>query len=149
MKQRSYMTIGILAAALILLSAASAFAQEQAVVDSDLSEPAESGDKETCCRYVGDINHDGAGGGAPDIVDLVYMVTYMFQEGPCDAMCEDSGVVDCGSLDPPLYFPEADINGDGHQAPLIDDLVWLINYININGPEPVGWIDYNTPACER
>ena len=69
-----------------------------------------------CCEIVGDINHDGSG---PDIADLVYLVSFMFQGGP-----------------PPPCLLEADINGDG-VGPDISDLVWLVQYMFQNGPAPV------------
>jgi len=72
-----------------------------------------------CCEVRGDINHSGS---SIDIADLVYLVDYMFVNGP----------------EPPC-FEEADVNGDG--APLIDisDLVYLVDYMFNSGPEP--------PAC--
>ncbi len=69
----------------------------------------------TCCDLRGDINNDGAG---PDIADLVYLVSYMFQAGPAPP-CED----------------EADIDGSG-AAPDIADLVYLVTYMFQAGPEP-------------
>lgn len=53
------------------------------------------------------------------------------------------------SLDPMPYFPEADVNGDGNDVPLIDYLMYLVTYMFQDGPEPVGWIDYDNPACAR
>jgi hypothetical protein len=103
-------------------------------------------DPESCCRYVGDINHDGS---VADITDLVYLVTYMYQDGPCDAMCEDVGIRNCMRWECYPSFPEADINGDGHGIPLIDDLIWFVCGVFGDGPPPVGWIDRYTPACER
>jgi hypothetical protein len=68
-----------------------------------------------CCQVVGDINGSGAG---PDISDLVYLVTYMFQNGPA-----------------PVCAEEADINGSG-AGPDISDLVYLVTYMFQNGPAP-------------
>jgi hypothetical protein len=68
-----------------------------------------------CCETRGDINHSGA---APDISDLVYLVTYMFQQGP-----------------PPPCAEDADINGSG-AGPDISDLVYLVTYMFQSGPEP-------------
>ena len=70
-----------------------------------------------CCVIRGDINHDSSP--IIDIVDLVYMVNYMFKEGP-----------------EPICFWEADINGDG--SPIIDivDLVYMVNYMFKEGPDP-------------
>ena len=70
-----------------------------------------------CCNIRADINHDGTG---PDIVDLVYLVNYMFNSGP-----------------PPPCVEEADINGDGSVGPDIADLVYLVNYMFNGGPPPV------------
>jgi len=71
-----------------------------------------------CCQIRGDINHSGSG---PDIADLVYLVTYMFQGGP-----------------PPPCMAEANINGSaGSDVPDISDLVWLVSYMFQNGPAPV------------
>jgi len=100
----------------------------------------------SCCRFRGDINHDGAMGGVPLIDDLVYLTTFMFQNGPCGAMCDDNPTVGCNSS-AVGDLSEADVNGDGSPMPLIDDLVYLTTYMFQNGPEPVGWIDYYTPAC--
>lgn len=69
-----------------------------------------------CCELVGDVNHDGTG---PDIADLVYLVSFMFQNGP-----------------PPPCLEEADINGDG-SGPDIADLVHFVNYMFQGGPPPV------------
>jgi hypothetical protein len=76
------------------------------------------GTSDYCCEIRGDINHDGSP--IIDIVDLVYMVNYMFKEGP-----------------EPICFWEADINGDG--SPIIDivDLVYMVNYMFKEGPDPV------------
>jgi len=63
----------------------------------------------------GDINLSGAG---PDIADLVYLVTYMFQAGP----------------EPPALVT-ADIDGSG-AGPDIADLVYLVTYMFQSGPEP-------------
>ena len=61
---------------------------------------------------------DGNGNG-PDIGDLVYLVTYMFQNGP-----------------PPPNMDAADINGDG-TGPDIADLVYLVTYMFGGGPAPI------------
>ena len=62
-----------------------------------------------------DIDLDQQG---PDIADLVYLVTYMFQNGP----------------EPPAPVT-ADINGDG-VGPDIADLVYLVTYMFQTGPAP-------------
>jgi hypothetical protein len=69
-----------------------------------------------CCGVRADINHSGTG---PDISDLVYLVTYMFQSGPV-----------------PPCAGEADINGDG-SGPDITDLVYLVTYMFQGGPAPL------------
>lgn len=77
-----------------------------------------------CCDLRGDINHDGTG---PDISDLVFLVTFMFQGGsepPCETPA-GSG-----------YYAEADMNGDS-TGPDISDLVHLVTYMFQNGPPPV------------
>jgi hypothetical protein len=69
-----------------------------------------------CCIVRGDINNSGAG---PDVSDLVFLVSYMFQEGP----------------EPPC--PEAsDVNGVG-ASPDISDLVYLVSYMFQGGAAPV------------
>jgi hypothetical protein len=68
-----------------------------------------------CCMIRGDINHGGEL--EPDIVDLILMVTYMFQDGP-----------------EPLCMSESDINGDGTEAPDIVDLIYLVTYMFQDGP---------------
>jgi hypothetical protein len=69
-----------------------------------------------CCVRVADITHDGTG---PDIVDLIYLVTYMFQEGP-----------------PPSCMEEANIDGLGEAIPDITDLIHLVTYMFQGGPDP-------------
>jgi hypothetical protein len=76
-----------------------------------------------CCTppMRGDINADGiAGETGIDVSDVVYLVNYMFKQGP-----------------PPPCFEEANINGSGGEE-LIDiaDLVYLVNYMFKDGPEP-------------
>lgn len=68
------------------------------------------------CMIRGDINHDQAG---PDIADLVYLVTYMFQSGP-----------------PPPWMGEANVDGNG-SGPDIADLVYLVTYMFQGGEAPV------------
>ncbi len=72
----------------------------------------------TCCYSRGDINHDSEL--EPDIADLIYLVTFMFQDGP----------------EPPC-MAETDINGDGSEAPDIADLIHLVSYLFHEGPAPV------------
>ncbi len=92
---------------------------------SDLNEGSvvEAGiDDFTISRYTcepnvlcGDIDFDGKG---PDIADLVYLVDYMFQDGP-----------------PPIIMCSSDIDANG-EAPNIADLVYLVEYMFQGGPEP-------------
>jgi hypothetical protein len=71
----------------------------------------------TGAPYVcGDADNDGFG---PDISDLVYLVTFMFQGGP----------------EPPV-MEACDIDGDGSANPNVADLVYLANYMFTDGPEP-------------
>jgi immune inhibitor A len=58
---------------------------------------------------------DGSGTG-PDIVDLIYLVTYMFQGGP-----------------PPVDMNTVDVDGNG-VGPDIVDLVYLVTYMFQHGP---------------
>jgi hypothetical protein len=73
----------------------------------------------TCCLQRGDVNHSGDPGPI-DVSDLVYLVNYMFKEGPA-----------------PPCWPEADVNGLGDpDSADISDLVYLVNYMFKEGPEP-------------
>ena len=69
-----------------------------------------------CCDLVGDIDNNGTGS---DIADLIYLVNFMFQNGP----------------EPPC-MAEADINGNG-TGPDITDLIYLVSFMFQNGPPPV------------
>jgi hypothetical protein len=77
---------------------------------------AESPKDSSCCNKRGDVNNDGSG---PDISDLVYLVTYMFQGGPV-----------------PPCLEACDLNGSG-TGPDIADLVYLVTYMFQSGPAPV------------
>jgi len=70
-----------------------------------------------CCQLRADIDGNGEG---PDIDDVVYLVTYMFQGGP-----------------EPLCMSEADIDGNHTVSPDIADLVHLVQYMFQEGPPPV------------
>jgi hypothetical protein len=61
--------------------------------------------------FCGDANHDGV----VDIGDIVYLINYVFYNGPAP-------------IDP------SDANNDGVVD--IGDLVYLINYVFYSGPEP-------------
>jgi len=66
-----------------------------------------------CCNSVGDIDYNGGG---PDIADLVYLVSFMFEGGP----------------EPPC-FEAADTNGDGNPVLDITDLLALVEYMFLGG----------------
>ena len=70
-----------------------------------------------CCTNRGDIDNNGTE--EPDIADLIYMVTYMFQEGP-----------------PPACMLAIDINGDELPDPDIADLMYLVTFMFQDGPPP-------------
>ena len=75
-----------------------------------------------CCiaPVRGDVQLDGAPGETGvDISDLVYLVNYMFKQGP----------------EPPCW-PEADVNATGVEAVDVADLVYLVNYMFKEGPAP-------------
>ncbi len=74
-----------------------------------------------CCALRGDIDHSGAP--PVDIGDLIYLVEYMFTDGP-----------------PPACHPEADVNGDGAELIDIADLVYLVDFMFMDGPSP--------PTCQ-
>ena len=63
----------------------------------------------------GDIDYSGEG---PDISDLVFLVDYMFNDGP-----------------PPTVMEAADINNSGGDID-IADLVHLVDYMFTGGPPP-------------
>jgi hypothetical protein len=70
----------------------------------------------TCCSLPGDVNDNTAG---PDIADLVYLVNYMFKQGPA-----------------PPCMDTSDINGN-QAGPDIADLVYLVNYMFKQGAAPL------------
>ncbi|MCK4626235.1 MAG: SBBP repeat-containing protein [Phycisphaerae bacterium] len=72
---------------------------------------------ESCCAIRGDVDHSGI---LPiDIADLVYLVDYMFNEGP----------------EPPCW-DEGDVDASGVMPIDIADLVYLVDYMFNSGPEP-------------
>ncbi|MCK4606168.1 MAG: right-handed parallel beta-helix repeat-containing protein, partial [candidate division Zixibacteria bacterium] len=72
---------------------------------------------ENCCFLRGDIDHSEV---LPiDIADLVYLVDYMFNEGPA-----------------PVCWGEGDVDGSGVEPIDIADLVYLVDYMFNSGPEP-------------
>jgi len=65
---------------------------------------------------------DADGSGSVDIDDVVYLIGYIFSEGPPPVPDECCG----------------DANGSGGSVPIdIDDVVYLIAYIFSDGPAPV------------
>ncbi|MEA3296810.1 MAG: hypothetical protein U9R56_02975, partial [candidate division Zixibacteria bacterium] len=72
-----------------------------------------------CCIIPADINYD-QDPTSPNIVDMVYLVNFMFNAGP-----------------PPPCMPAADVNGDGDPtSPNIVDMVYLVNFMFNAGPAP-------------
>jgi len=70
-----------------------------------------------CCAIRGDVDHSGV---EPiDIADLVYLVDYMFNEGPA-----------------PVCWGEGDIDASDVEPIDIADLVYLVDYMFNDGPEP-------------
>ncbi len=70
----------------------------------------------SCCQIRGNIDSDGLG--EINIADLIYLVAFMFQDGP-----------------EPACISEADINGDGSD-PNIADLIHLVGFMFQEGPAP-------------
>jgi hypothetical protein len=64
----------------------------------------------------GDVNGNGAG---PNVVDITYLVDYLFRSGP-----------------PPPVIEAADVNGSGGD-PNIADVTYLVDYLFRIGPAPV------------
>lgn len=67
------------------------------------------------CIVRGNINHDPAG--QIDISDLVYLIDYMFLQGPQPPNYDEGNVDGLGVID-------------------ISDLVFLVDYMFLSGPEP-------------
>jgi hypothetical protein len=63
----------------------------------------------------GDIDDDGMG---PNVADLTYLVTYLFEGGP-----------------PPLFIEVANVNDEGGVN--VVDLTYLVEYLFFDGPEPI------------
>ena len=74
-----------------------------------------------CCTLRGDIDFSGAG---PDIADLVYLVNYMFVQGPKPPCMGNSDI-------------DGDDNNDSACGPNIADMVYLVNFMFQGGPPPV------------
>jgi hypothetical protein len=79
-----------------------------------------------CCVVRGNVDHDA--GGNVDISDLVFLVDYMFTEGP-PPLCPEGANVDgscCGDDGLPGTADDIDIS----------DLVYLVDYMFTGGPPP-------------
>ncbi|MDH3937559.1 MAG: hypothetical protein OEV68_09520 [candidate division Zixibacteria bacterium] len=76
-------------------------------------------DPEGCYGIRGNVNGSRCDCNIIDISDLVFLIDYMFQNGP----------------EPPNW-DEADINGSGTLPIDISDLVYLIDYMFSGGPPP-------------
>ncbi len=63
-----------------------------------------------------DINADGTG---PDIADLIFLVSFMFLDGP-----------------PPPFLESTNVDGVGGPDPDIGDLIYLVTYMFSDGPPP-------------
>lgn len=84
-----------------------------------------------CCVGVrGNIDDDAEQ--QINITDLVFLVTFMFQDGPAP-LCDDPFSPDC----PDHYYIEAYVNADSACVPDIADLVHLVNYMFQDGPDPL------------
>ncbi|MFQ5500383.1 MAG: hypothetical protein ACE5FH_12005 [Candidatus Zixiibacteriota bacterium] len=75
------------------------------------------GPQDCCVGMRGDVDNDGLA--EPDIVDLSYLVDYLWNGG-CSPLCD----------------MEADVNGDGLSLPDIVDLSYLVDYLWQGGPTP-------------
>ncbi len=73
----------------------------------------------------GDINNDGVG---PNIEDLIYLVVFMFQDGP-----------------PPPFMESTDVDGND-VGPDIADLIFLVNFMFNEGPDLICDGPLATPA---
>jgi len=74
-----------------------------------------------CCRVRGNVDDDAIGG--IDIADLVYLVDYMFSQGP-----------------PPPCPEAANIDADAAGTVDVSDLVYLVDYMISGGPPPTDCI---------
>lgn len=72
----------------------------------------------TCCQ--GRRGSIASSDDAVDISDLVYLIDYMFRDGP-----------------EPACLQEANVNGDASAIPDISDLIYLIDYMFLGGPAPM------------
>jgi non-lysosomal glucosylceramidase len=72
--------------------------------------------KDPSFYQVGDVNSDGM----IDLSDVIYLLNYLYKNGP-----------------PPVVLEAADCNCDGTVD--IGDVVYLLNYLFKNGPQPHCW----------
>jgi len=85
-------------------------------VYNPLQEDADSNGVGDACNYVcGDVDNSGSG---PDISDLIYLVDWMFEDGP-----------------DPENWSAADVDGSGGYAD-ISDLVYLVDFMFNSGAAP-------------
>ena len=70
--------------------------------------------------YRGDVNADDV----MNITDIVYMINYLFINGPA----------------PKPYADQGDMNADGEVN--VSDVVYLINYMFIDGPAPIDYVRF-------
>jgi hypothetical protein len=93
--------------------------QEQLDADGD-----GAGDEycDCCCTIRGDVDLNGET--APDISDLIFLVSFMFQEGPRPG-CMGNAEID------------GDDGPDPDCGPDIADLRYLVHYMFQEGPAPV------------
>jgi hypothetical protein len=84
--------------------------------------------------YRGDVNaSDTLELPALDVSDLVYLIQYLFQNGPA----------------PVPYADQGDVNGSGcggGEAVNVGDVVYLLNYIFLDGPPPIDYVRF-IPQC--
>lgn len=75
--------------------------------------------------YRGDVNaSDSLEMPSLDATDLVYLINYLFRNGPA----------------PKPYKDQADVNAD-HRVD-VRDIVWLINSVFISGPPPIDYVRF-------
>jgi hypothetical protein len=92
--------------------------------------------------YRGDVNaSDSLEVPAMDATDLVYLIQYLFQNGPAPKPYLDQGDID-GSCCLGYFDPKQ----GGAGCVNVLDVVYLINYVFIDGPPPVDYVRF-IPQC--
>ena len=96
------------------------------VVDSAALTPT----ADTCCiGRRGNVDGFDDGGSDIDIGDLVYLVDYMFTDGPPPTCVEEANIdASCCAVGSTESLSDIDIS----------DLVYLVDYMFTGGPEPTG-----------